>query len=320
MPAQPKKLLDQVRDVIRLKGYSIRTETTYVDWIERYIRFHQLRHPRAMNTPEVEAFLTWLAVDQSVAPPTQNQALSALLFLYRHVLQVELTGPVDAIRARKDRRLPTVLTKGEVQRLFDQMAGLHQLMAQLLYGSGMRIMECIRLRIQDLEFARQQIMVRDTKGNQDRVTLLPQRLIPPLQQHLHEVKRLHDQDLAQGHGAVYLPYALARKYPHAPTEWRWQYLFPADRLSVDPRSHAIRRHHVDEGGLQKSVRRAAQAARIDKHVTPHTLRHSFATHLLEAGYDIRTVQELLGHKDVKTTMIYTHVLNKGPLAVRSPLD
>ncbi|MCL4863850.1 MAG: integron integrase, partial [Caldilineaceae bacterium] len=235
-------------------------------------------------------------------------------------LQVELTGPIDAIRARKDRRLPTVLTKDETQRLFDQMTGLYQLMAQLLYGAGMRIMECIRLRVQDMEFARRQILVRDTKGNEDRVTLLPQRLIPALQQHLHEVKRLHDQDLAQGHGAVYLPYALSRKYPHAPTEWRWQYVFPAERLSVDPRSHAIRRHHMDEGGLQKAVRRAGQAAHIDKHVTPHTLRHSFATHLLEAGYDIRTVQELLGHKDVKTTMIYTHVLNKGPLAVRSPLD
>ncbi|RIK34214.1 MAG: integron integrase [Chloroflexi bacterium] len=320
MQAQPKKLLDQVRDAIRLKGYSIRTENSYVDWIERYIRFHKLRHPREMNTPEVEAFLTWLAVDQSVAPPTQNQALSALLFLYRQVLQVELTGPIDAIRARKDRRLPTVLTKDEVQQLFDQMAGLHQLMAQLLYGSGIRIMECIRLRIQDLDFARQQILVRDTKGNEDRVTLLPQRLVPAIQRHLHEVKRLHDKDLAQGNGAVYLPYALARKYPNAAREWRWQYLFPAERLSVDPRSNTIRRHHMDEGGLQKAVRCAAQAANIDKHVTPHTLRHSFATHLLEAGYDIRTVQELLGHKDVKTTMIYTHVLSKGPLAVRSPLD
>jgi integron integrase len=317
---KPKKLLDRVRDAIRLKNYSIRTETTYVDWIERFIRFHKLRHPGEMNRPEIEAFLTWLAVEQNVAPSTQNQALSALLFLYRNVLNVELTGPVDAVRAHKDKRLPVVLTKAEVQQVLAGMSGLHQLMAQLLYGSGMRLMECIRLRVKDIEFGRRQILVRDTKGNEDRITMLPQRVIPALQDHLQRVQQLHQEDLVSGYGAVYLPYALARKYPNAATEWIWQYVFPADRLSVDPRSNLIRRHHSDESGLQKAVRRAALETKINKHVTPHTFRHSFATHLLEAGYDIRTVQELLGHKDVATTMIYTHVLNQGPLGVRSPLD
>lgn len=291
---------------------------------ERFIRFHKLRHPLEMNTPEIEAFLTWLAVEQNVAPATQNQALSALLFLYRQVLNVELTGRVDAIRAQKDKRLPTVLTKDEVQQVLDRMTGIHQLMAQLLYGSGMRLMESgahwARLRVKDVEFSHHQILVRDTKGNEDRVTLLPKRAVPLLQQHLQDVKKLHQGDLASGYGEVYLPYALARKYPNAAKEWLWQYVFPADRLSVDPRSKAVRRHHADESVLQRAVRRAALDAKINKHVTPHVFRHSFATHLLEAGYDIRTVQELLGHKDIKTTQIYTHVLNQGPMGVRSPLD
>jgi integron integrase len=320
MEPRSKKLLDQVRDAVRLKNYSIRTENTYVDWIERFIRFHKLRHPLEMNTPEIEAFLTWLTVEQNVAPSTQNQALSALLFLYRQVLKVELIGSIDAARAQKEKRLPTVLTKAEVQQVLARMTGVHQLMAQLLYGSGMRLMECIRLRVKDLEFTHHQILVRDTKGNEDRITLLPQRVVPLLQTHLRGVKQLHQADLANGHGEVYLPYALARKYPNAAKEWIWQYVFPADRLSVDPRSQAVRRHHTDESGLQKAVRRAALDAKINKHVTPHIFRHSFATHLLESGYDIRTVQELLGHKDIKTTQIYTHVLNKGPLGVRSPLD
>ena len=320
MELKSKKLLDQVRDAIRLKNYSIRTEESYVGWIERFIRFHKLRHPLELNVPEIEAFLTWLAVKQNVAPSTQNQALSALLFLYRQVLKVDLIGSVDAVRAQKDKRLPTVLTKNEVQQVIARMTGLHQLMAQLLYGSGMRLLECLRLRVKDIEFTHHQLILRDTKGNEDRVTLLPQRIVPLLQAHLISVKIRHQQDVAEGYGRVYLPYALERKYPNAAQEWLWQYVFPADNLSVDPRSHQVRRHHADESVLQRAVRQAALAAQINKHVTPHTFRHSFATHLLEANYDIRTVQELLGHKDVKTTMIYTHVLNKGPLGVRSPLD
>lgn len=320
MATKPRKLLDQVRDAIRLKNYSIRTENSYVDWIERFIRFHQLRHPAEMNSPEIEAFLTWLAVEQTVAPSTQNQALSALLFLYRQVLQIELTGSIDAVRALKDKRLPTVLSKAEVQQVFEQMSGIHQLMARLLYGSGMRLMEGLRLRVKDVDFAQQQIVVRDAKGNEDRVTLLPRSLIAPLQQQLVGVQSLHRRDVAQGYGQVYLPYALSRKYTTAAREWIWQYIFPAERLSVDPRSGIVRRHHADESALQKAVRQARQLAKIDKPVTPHVFRHSFATHLLEDGYDIRTVQELLGHKDIKTTQIYTHVLNRGPFAVRSPLD
>jgi integron integrase len=320
MEPRPKKLLDQVRDAIRLKNYAFSTEKTYVDWIQRFIRFHNLRHPREMNSLEIEAFLTYLAVKQNVAPSTQNQALSALLFLYRHVLHIELTGRVDAVRAISDKRLPVVLTKAEVQQVIAHMSGLHQMMAKLLYGSGIRLMECLRLRVKDVDFERHQITVRDTKGNEDRVTMLPQTIAPWLRKHLVTVKQLHEADLANGYGTVELPYALARKYPNAEREWYWQYVFPSEKHSVDPRSKAVRRHHLDESGLQKAVRHAATEAGITKHVTPHIFRHCFATHLLEAGYDIRTVQELLGHKDVKTTQIYTHVLNHGPLAVRSPLD
>lgn len=320
MEPKPKKLLDQVRDALRLKNYAYSTEKTYVDWIERYIRFHKLRHPKEMNSPEVEAFLTHLAVNLNVAPSTQNQALSALLFLYRNVLHIELTGYIDAVWSERDKRLPVVLTKAEVQLVIGQMSGLHQMMAKLLYGSGIRIMECLRLRVKDVDFERHQITVRDTKGNEDRVTMLPQVVAPLLRNHLVTVKKLHEIDLATGNGMVELPYALARKYPNADREWYWQYIFPSEKHSVDPRSKVVRRHHLDESGLQKAVRRAATEAGITKHVTPHIFRHCFATHLLEAGYDIRTVQELLGHKDVKTTQIYTHVLNKGPGGVRSPLD
>ncbi len=319
MEPRPKRLLDQVRDALRLKHYSIRTEDSYVDWIRRYILFHGKRHPNEMGAPEIEAFLTHLAVNEHVATSTQNQALSALLFLYREVLHKDL-GPIDALRARKPKRLPTVLTQDEVRRVFDHLSGTHQLMAKLLYGSGLRLMECLRLRVKDIDFAQRAIIVRDGKGEQDRVTMLPESLIAPLQKHLQYVKRLHEEDLAKGYGAVYLPYALERKYPNAEREWIWQYVFPSERLSVDPRSGIVRRHHLDESGLQKAVRRAARAAGITKPVSPHTFRHSFATHLLENGYDIRTVQEILGHKDVKTTMIYTHVLQRGGLAVRSPLD
>ena len=315
----PKKLLDQVRDTLRLKHYSYRTEQAYVGWITRYVLFHHKRHPAEMGAPEVEAFLTHLAVRENVAASTQNQALSALLFLYRDVLNQDL-GSIDALRAKKSKRLPTVLTKEEARRVIGHLSGTHQLMAKLLYGSGLRLMECLRLRVKDLDFDYRTITVRDGKGAEDRVTMLPESLIAPLQEHLRQVKCLHKEDLAQGHGSVYLPYALERKYPNAEREWGWQYVFPSAQLSVDPRSGVTRRHHLDESGLQKAVRQAAQRAGITKPVSPHTFRHSFATHLLENGYDIRTVQELLGHKDVKTAMIYTHVLNRGGLAVRSPLD
>jgi len=286
----------------------------------RFVRFHKLRHPATMGAPEVEAFLTHLAVKENVAASTQNQALSALWFLYRKVLPQDLDSPIDALRARKPKRLPAVLTKEEVHRVLGHLSGDHLLMAKLLYGSGLRLMECARLRVKDVDFAYHTIVVRDGKGMEDRVTMLPDGVIPPLQEHLQRVKQLHEQDLAKGYGSVYLPYALERKYPNANREWIWQYVFPANRLSVDPRSGTVRRHHVDESGLQKAVREAARLARIEKRVTCHTFRHSFATHFLEAGYDIRTVQELLGHKDVRTTMIYTHVLQRGGLAVRSPLD
>jgi integron integrase len=319
MEPTDRKLLDRVRDALRLKHYSIRTEEAYVNWIKRYIYFHNVRHPAEMGASEVQAFLTHLAVKENVAASTQNQALSALLFLYRQVLNQDL-GPIDALRAKKPKRLPTVLTRDEVHRVFAHLSGVNLLMARLLYGSGLRLMECLRLRVKDLDFDYRTITVRDGKGEQDRVTILPESLIVPLQDHLRIVKRTHEEDLAKGYGAVYLPYALERKYPNANREWIWQYVFPAGRLSVDPRSGVVRRHHLHESGLQKAIRTAAQAAGIPKRVSPHTFRHSFATHLLENHYDIRTVQELLGHKDVKTTMIYTHVLNRGGLAVRSPLD
>jgi len=291
-----------------------------VAWIRRYILFHNKRHPNEMGSKEIETFLTHLAIKENVAASTQNQALSALLFLYRYVLQKDLDGPIDALRAQKPKRLPTVLTKEEVRKVISHLPGTPRLMASLLYGSGLRLMECLRLRVKDLDFAQRQIIVRDGKGQQDRVTMLPESLIAPLQEHLQRVKRLHEEDLDKGYGAVYLPDALERKYPNASREWAWQYVFPSDRLSEDPRTGIVRRHHLDESNLQKAVKEAARLAGIAKLVGPHTFRHSFATHLLQNGYDIRTVQELLGHKDVKTTMIYTHVLQRGGLAVRSPLD
>jgi len=328
MEQRPRKLLDQartelcrsIRDAIRLKHYSIRTEEAYVGWTVRYILFHDERHPSDMGRAEVEAFLTHLAVERNVAASTQNQAFSALLFLYREVLHKDLDGPIDALRVTKPKRLPTVLTKEEARRVIECIPGVHRLMAKLLYGSGLRLMECVRLRVGDVDFGQHLTVVRNGEGMEDRVTILPDGVVAPLQEHLQRVKRLHERDLAQGYGSVYLPSALERKYPNADREWIWQYAFPSERLSKDPRSGEVRRHHVDESGLQKAVREAAHLAGIEKRVTPHTLRHSFATHLLESHYDIRTVQELLGHKDVKTTMIYTHVLNRGALAVRSPLD
>lgn len=316
---RPKKLLDQMRDALRTQHYAIRTEQAYVEWAKRYILFHHKRHPKDLGTVAIEAFLTYLAVERQVAASTQNQALSALLFLYKDVLHQEI-GSVDAVRARKPKRLPTVLTKPEALRVLQAMAGLHQLMAKLLYGSGIRALECVRLRVKDLDFAQHQLLVREGKGEKDRITMLPDTVVAPLQEHLARVHQIHQKDLAEGYGAVYLPYALERKYPNVNREWAWQYVFPAKSRSVDPRTGVTRRHHLDESSLQKAVHAAARLAGIDKSVSCHTFRHSFATHLLEAGYDIRTVQELLGHQDVKTTMIYTHVLNRGAKAVRSPLD
>lgn len=313
------KLLDQVRLVMRRNHYSIRTEQAYVQWIMRFIHFHQMKHPQTMNTAHIEAFLNHLAL-QNVAASTQNQAFSALLFLYKHVLQTELQDPINAMRAKKPQRLPTVLTRTEIWQVINTLSNSHQLIAILLYGGGLRLLECLRLRVKDIDFAQHQIIVRSGKGDKDRITMLPNRAKTGLIQHLKGVEALHQKDLALGYGAVYLPNALERKYPNANREWIWQYVFPSHRLSVDPRTGQVRRHHIDESGFRKAVRRSAQQAKIKKHVSPHTFRHSFATHLLEDGYDIRTIQELMGHKDVSTTMIYTHVLNRGGLVVRSPAD
>ncbi len=320
MQPRPRKLLDQLRDAIRLKHYSYRTEQTYVQWVRRFILFHHKRHPQEMGVEEITAFLTSLAVEAQVSASTQNQALSALLFLYRHVLQLPVDESINAARAKPSHYLPTVLTPEEVGQILSQLSGVEQLFFQLLYGTGLRLNEGLRLRVKDLDFAQRQIVVRDGKGNESRVTMLPNRLVEPLTQQLQQVKRLHHLDLDQGYGSVYLPFALERKYPQADRSWIWQFVFPSPGRSRDPRTGAVRRHHLHESGLQKALKQAVRAAKIDKRVGCHTFRHSFATHLLEAGYDIRTVQELLGHKDVKTTMIYTHVLNRGGRGVRSPLD
>jgi integron integrase len=314
------RLLEQVRGRFRFLHYSLRTEQAYLDWIKRFIRHFGKRHPRDMGAAEVSEFLTHLAVAGRVAASTQNQAKSALLFLYREVLQVELPWLDDVESAKAPRRLPVVLTRGEVLALLARLEGTHSLVCRLMYGTGLRIMECLRLRVKDLDFERNEILVRDGKGFKDRVTMLPASLAPALRGHLTRVAELHRQDLATGHGEVWLPYALDRKYPAAGREWAWQYVFPSANLSVDPRSGVVRRHHVADQAVQRALKLAVHAAGIAKPATPHTLRHSFATHLLEGGYDIRTVQELLGHSDVKTTLIYTHVLNKGGRGVVSPID
>lgn len=318
--SNPPKLLDQVREKLRVKHYAIRTEQTYVDWIKRYILFHDKRHPKEMGAADIEAFLTHLAVAGKVASSTQNQAKSALLFLYREVLEIELPWLDKVTQAKAPKRLPVVLTVSETQAVLSRIKGIHALIAGLLYGGGMRLMEAVRLRVKDVDFARREILVREGKGFKDRVTMLPDALVAPLKLHLAKVKALHDEDLAAGNGEVYLPYALDRKYPAAGLEWTWQYVFPARDLSVDPRSDKKRRHHLDEKGVQRAMKQAVRDAGLTKPATPHTLRHSFATHLLQSGYDIRTVQELLGHSDVATTMIYTHVLNKGGRGVVSPID
>lgn len=315
-----KKLLDQLRDKIRLKRYSIRTEKAYVDWVKRYIFFHNKRHPNEMGEIEIMQFLNSLVLERNVAASTQNQALCALLFLYKDLLKIDLDWIKNIQWAKRPKRLPIVFTRDEVNRILMILDGIKLLMASLLYGSGMRLMECLRLRIQDIDFGYKQIVIRNGKGKKDRITMLPRATIPSLNKQIDKIKLLHDQDLSHGGGSVYLPDALASKYPFADKEFRWQYLFPANKISKDPRSGIHRRHHLSRDFLQRAVAKAVKQAEINKGGSSHTFRHSFATHLLEAGYDIRTVQELLGHKDVSTTMIYTHVLNRGGQGVKSPLD
>ena len=320
-PKNEKKLLDQYLDAIRVKQYSARTGETYMQWVREYILYHNKRHPKEMSETEINQFISHLVGEHKVSASTQNQAISAILFLYRHVLHIGLDETrLAEFRPQRAKSIPTVLSKAEVKCIIDIMHGVNKLIAQTLYGSGLRIMECLRLRVKDIDFANHQIIVRDGKGGGDRVTTLPNALIQPLKLQLQYAKALHDKDLAAGYGSVYLPYAIEHKSPNAQQEWAWQYLFPAPNLSEDPQTKVVRRHHLDESTVQKAVKEAAKLAKITKKVSPHTFRHSFATHLLQNGYDIRTVQELLGHKDVKTTMIYTHVLQRGGLAVKSPLD
>lgn len=316
---QPR-LMDRVREAIRVRHYSIRTEEAYLQWIKRFILFHGKRHPADMGEIEVEGFLTHLAVAGKVAASTQNQALAALLFLYRHVLGQELKWLDNVVRARRPRRLPVVLTREEIARIFARIPGTNGLIAKLLYGTGMRVMERLRLRAKDIDFGYGQILIREGKGGKDRAVPLPASLVGPLQQQLSLVRERHNLDLAAGYGTVHLPYALERKYPNANREWGWQYVFPSSTRSRDPRSGVIRRHYWHDQNVQRALRRAAQAAGVIKRMTTHVLRHSFATHLLEDGYDIRTIQELLGHKDVTTTIIYTHVARRRGRGVRSPLD
>jgi integron integrase len=317
--AKPR-LLEQMRQALRSRHYSRKTEQSYCLWVRRFIHYHSLRHPADMAEPEVNAFLTHLAINRKVSASTQNQALCALLFLYRYVLCRELGDLGVVIRARKPKRLPVVMTGEEVKAVLSRLAGDKWLVASLMYGAGLRLMEVLRLRVQDIDFDRNEIMVRDGKGAKDRITMLPESLKPPLREHLRQVKAIHRQDIEAGWGRVQMPMALARKYPNAPRDWRWQWVFPQEHRWKNRKAGEQGRHHMDESLVQKAVSRAVADAGLTKRATCHTFRHSFATHLLEGGYDIRTVQELLGHKDVKTTMIYTHVLNRGPAGVRSPID
>jgi integron integrase len=324
-PGQPQlhrepRLLDQLRHAIRMRHYSYRTEQAYIHWTRRFIHFHGKRHPRELGEAEVTAFINHLATELEVASSTQNQALSSLLFLYKAVLQRPLDWLDRLERAKRPARVPTVLSSAEVQRLLAHLDGMKWLMASLLYGAGLRLRECLRLRVKDVDFDYRQLMVRDGKGGKDRVTMLPEAIVDTLKQHVARVKVVHEHDIQAGYGDVELPDAIGRKYPRAAFDFGWKFVFPAHRYSRDPRTGATRRHHVHDVVLTRAVKQAARLAGIQKHVSCHTLRHSFATHLLENGYDIRTVQELLGHSDVSTTMIYTHVLNKGGRGVRSPLD
>lgn len=309
-----------MRDRIRLKQYSHKTEAAYLNWIKRYILFHKKKHPKEMGARDLEKYLTYLAVERKVAASTQNQALSAILFLYKEVLKIPLETDFQFIGAKKPKRLPIVLSKKEVHKVLNRMTGTTKIIAQLLYGSGLRISEVVRLRVQNIDFEQRQILVRDGKGAQDRITMLPESVVEPLKTHLLSVQDLHQHDLQKGYGRVYLPNALSRKYPNAEREWIWQVIFPSKIIAENRNDGIMRRHHISPSTVQKAIHDAAAVTKMVKHVTPHTFRHSFATHLLEAGYDIRTVQELLGHKNVQTTMIYTHVLNRGAKAVHSPLD
>ena len=318
--APPPRLLDRVRQAIRTRHYSPRTEKAYIFWIRRFIFFHDKRHPDQMGSGEVKDFLSSLAVHQKVSASTQNQAFCALLFLYREVLQKELAGLDAAVRAKQPAKVPLVLDRQEVLAILRQLHGVPWLLASLMYGAGLRLLECVRLRIKDIDFERGEITVRNGKGQKDRVTMLPARLAEPLRSQMERARRQHAADLARGAGAVQLPDALDRKYPRAPWEWAWQWVFPASRIYVDSDSRQHRRHHLHESAVQRAVALAVRASGVAKPASCHTLRHCFATHLLEAGYDIRTIQELLGHSDVATTMIYTHVLNRGGRGVRSPLD
>ena len=315
------KLLEKMQNTLRRKHYAYRTEKTYLDWARRYILFHNKRHPQEMGVPEIETYLTYLAVERNVSASTQNQALAGIIFLYTQVLKIEIDPKeINASRAKRPQKLPVVLSKEEAHKIISLMVGTHKLMTQILYGGGLRLMEVIRLRTKDIDFANRQIIVRSGKGDKDRVTMLPEKIIEPLQNHLFRIKEVHKLHLKNGYGSVYLPNALAIKYPHAKIEWQWQWVFPSKTLSKDPHSGETRRHHLGASSLQRAVRKAGKLSGINKRISPHTFRHSFATHLLENGYDIRTVQELLGHKNVQTTMIYTHVLNRGGIYVRSPLD
>jgi integron integrase len=317
---QKPRLLDQVRQCIRLRHMSMKTEESYVYYIREFILFHNKRHPKDMGVEEIRTYLSHLAVEKNVAASTQNVARNALLFLYKQVLEIDLPF-IDGIKpAKQPERVPVVFTRSEVKSILANLDGVHHLMASLLYGSGLRLTECLNLRVKDIDFEYQQIIVRDGKGQKDRVTMLPSSTVELLKLQLEKAKALHNLDLTEGYGTVYLPYALERKYPNANKEWAWKFVFPANNRSKDPRSGVIRRHHIYPDSLQRAVKTAIRQAGITKHGSCHTFRHSFATHLLEDGYDIRTVQELLGHKDVRTTMVYTHVLNRGGRGVRSPLD
>ena len=318
--ASKPKLLDQIRQLMRLRHYSLRTEEAYVGWIRRYILFHGKRHPRDLAESDIASFLSSLAVKEQVAASTQNQALNALLFLYKAVLRRELGFIGETVRVKRPAKLPVVLSRVEVRAVLEQLPGQYRLMGQLLYGSGLRLLECLRLRVKDVDLQYLHITVREPKGGKERKTMLPVSLAPMLREHLENVRQRHQADLAAGFGAVYLPGALERKLPGASREWAWQYVFPAERRSIDPGTGIERRHHVNEKNLQNAVKNAVRKARISKPASCHTFRHSFATHLLENGQDIRTVQELLGHKDVSTTMVYTHVLNRPGIGVKSPLD